>query len=958
MPATAQVGSAVTFQGGVTPTNCGTATPTWAWSFGDSASSTQPNPSHTYAAAGTYGWSMTVTVAGAPCTRTGTITVTSLPANTRLLIPSVAQKAGTGGTQWRTGVAVVNRSAQEAALQIAFVSDSMSLERSLPLPAGGAIEWANILTDLFQFSGEVSGALRITSNVPVLATSRTYNKTPTGTFGQYYPALTEAHALRAGQTGVLPQLKKSITFRTNLGAINLGSATASVTAKLFNGAGLQVGSSRTITVDAGKWKQESDIFATSGAGTQDVAYATVEVSGANDLVWVYASVVDGTTGDPTTIPVVSDATRGTAIGPTAAAATDRATKLGMTLEGTNSAGGGVSTGIDASTSTPLVTSAATPDAGYYTGTTSPQGRSMGLEVKDGAVSQVSVSFDCGGWSGSITKHYLLPPCTISNGTFACGSTSCSTGATLRISGTFNTSTSVSGLIDIKHQPSGATCCQISNLAFSAIKGGTPPPAVTATANPTSGPAPLTVAFNGSVSDGTPPFTFDWDFWDGTRSTEQNPTHTYTSPDDYIGFLKVTDAQGRTGVDTVRITVTDPSAFNATASALPASGGAPLSVVFAGNVSGGTAPYAWGWSFGDGGTSAQQSPSHTFADPGTYQATLTVHDSASHTATASVTVFVTGAALQATASANPTNGPAPLAVALTGGATGGTPPYTWSWTHGDGTGSTQQSSSHTYVSAGTYQATLTVHDNASHTATANVSITATAASTNRYLIPSVAHNPGKGGTMWRTAVAGVNRSGAEASLAFRYTAGDGSTINRTVPLPSGTAQEWENVLETLFGLGATASSSGTIEVVSDRPVFLTSRTFNQTATGTYGQYFPSLTAAVGMGPGRTGVLPHLKKNVSFRTNIGVLNLGTAACTAQIKLFGANGAQVGSTKLLEVPAGRWVQQSDIFLNVGAGDQDVAYAAVTVPGASDLVWAYASVIDAATGDPTTIPLLLPTP
>ena len=36
-----------------------------------------------------------------------------------------------------------------------------------------------------------------------------------------------------------------------------------------------------------------------------------------------------------------------------------------------------------------------------------------------------------------------------------------------------------------------------------------------------------------------------------------------------------------------------------------------------------------------------------------------------------------------------------------------------------------------------------------------------------------------------------------------------------------------------------------------PVFLTSRTFNQTASGTYGQYFPSLAAAVGLGLRRTG-----------------------------------------------------------------------------------------------------------
>ncbi|HPW56476.1 MAG: hypothetical protein KA072_12905 [Thermoanaerobaculaceae bacterium] len=69
----------------------------------------------------------------------------------------------------------------------------------------------------------------------------------------------------------------------------------------------------------------------------------------------------------------------------------------------------------------------------------------------------------------------------------------------------------------------------------------------------------------------------------------------------------------------------------------------------------------------------------------------------------------------------------------------------------------------------------------------------------------------------------------------------------------------------------------------------------------------------------------------------------------------GVQVGSTKQLTADAGRWVQQYDIFANVGAGNQPVAYATVEVQNTGDLIWAYASVIDVATGDPTTIPLLL---
>jgi PKD repeat protein len=82
-------------------------------------------------------------------------------------------------------------------------------------------------------------------------------------------------------------------------------------------------------------------------------------------------------------------------------------------------------------------------------------------------------------------------------------------------------------------------------------------------------------------------------------------------------------------------------------------------------------------------------------------------------------------LSATASASPTTGNAPLSVSFTGSATGGTSPYTYSWNFGDGSTSTAQNPSHTYSSAGTYTATLTVTDSSSPAKTASSTVTITA-----------------------------------------------------------------------------------------------------------------------------------------------------------------------------------------------------------------------------------------
>jgi PKD repeat protein len=91
-------------------------------------------------------------------------------------------------------------------------------------------------------------------------------------------------------------------------------------------------------------------------------------------------------------------------------------------------------------------------------------------------------------------------------------------------------------------------------------GANNPPMAVATANPTSGPTPLTVQFNGSGSadpDGDP-ITYSWDLnGDGTYgdSTAINPSFTYSTAGTYTVALKVTDSHGAATVSApVTITV--------------------------------------------------------------------------------------------------------------------------------------------------------------------------------------------------------------------------------------------------------------------------------------------------------------------------------------------------------------------------------------------------------------------
>lgn len=86
------------------------------------------------------------------------------------------------------------------------------------------------------------------------------------------------------------------------------------------------------------------------------------------------------------------------------------------------------------------------------------------------------------------------------------------------------------------------------------------PSARATATPTSGTSPLTVAFSSAGSldpDGTI-VSLSWNFGDGATSTESNPTHLFTAAGNYSVVLTVTDNGGATATSTVSVTVTAPS----------------------------------------------------------------------------------------------------------------------------------------------------------------------------------------------------------------------------------------------------------------------------------------------------------------------------------------------------------------------------------------------------------------
>lgn len=72
--------------------------------------------------------------------------------------------------------------------------------------------------------------------------------------------------------------------------------------------------------------------------------------------------------------------------------------------------------------------------------------------------------------------------------------------------------------------------------------------------PYSGVIGETIQFSGSAIGGTEPYSWYWEFGDGNISTIQNPTHTYTTVDEYTATLTVTDTYGEIDDDTAMVTI--------------------------------------------------------------------------------------------------------------------------------------------------------------------------------------------------------------------------------------------------------------------------------------------------------------------------------------------------------------------------------------------------------------------
>ncbi len=254
-----------------------------------------------------------------------------------------------------------------------------------------------------------------------------------------------------------------------------------------------------------------------------------------------------------------------------------------------------------------------------------------------------------------------------------------------------------------------------------------------------------VGIYSTYHDHTDPNTNYWASMDGTSMAtpmaaavgaliwSHNPSWTatqvknqlYSSADNIDAYLSSTyiGKMGAGRINSYNAVNTGPAPPVAAFTGTPTSGCVPLTVNFTDQSTG--SPTSWSWTFGDGGTSTAQNPSHTYNSVGTYTVTLTATNSAGSDGETKTNYITVSTTPTAGFSGSPTSGEVPLTVNFTNSSTGAT---SYSWTFGDGGTSTATNPSHTYTTAGTFTVALTAINgcgNNTYTRTNYINVTCTA-----------------------------------------------------------------------------------------------------------------------------------------------------------------------------------------------------------------------------------------
>jgi hypothetical protein len=239
----------------------------------------------------------------------------------------------------------------------------------------------------------------------------------------------------------------------------------------------------------------------------------------------------------------------------------------------------------------------------------------------------------------------------------------------------------------------------------------------------------------------------------------------------------------------------------------------------------------------------------------------------------------------------------------------------------------------------------------------------------YVIPAAANVPGAFGTRWMTQFSVFNPQSYSLRIDVVYVpTGGGQGLDATFDVPANAVAFSDNILDDLFNLGGSGAllvaafpedNPGVENSVIARAFLVTSDTFNNSSTGTFGQTIPGVWAGL-MDFQTDGItaIAHGIRNISkqgWRANVGAVNLGRQNVRLLVSVYDIDGNTILNKARFDIPPMGHIQDGlPVQVDRGAVEfflDDATQKAVVFP--------YVSVIDQLSGDPTYFsPTLLATP
>lgn len=228
----------------------------------------------------------------------------------------------------------------------------------------------------------------------------------------------------------------------------------------------------------------------------------------------------------------------------------------------------------------------------------------------------------------------------------------------------------------------------------------------------------------------------------------------------------------------------------------------------------------------------------------------------------------------------------------------------------------------------------------------------AVSADRYVVPGIAHKD-LGFAFWVSDLRIFNAGTTQvpATLTFYEEANPSSFVTKQVTIDPGEIEVLDDIVQNLFQLPNGKGGSVVITTPSSSKLDVTSRSYNQISTGTFGQFIPGFTVAESVGSADRALhLLQVEHSSRFRTNIALNETTGNPATVEVSLTLPD--SIATPIVTYELAGNEFRQFSIDafqLNESIYNGRIS---VKVVGGTGKVIAFGSLIDAGTNDPTNIP------